>query len=172
MPGCRIYLEEQVDEIPPTKSDNGITATEFQRYGRQTYVDLLPLIYCALRNRSGFYGVAVSKVNSVCHIALGRALEQLETAMKQEGVWPKKMPSEQDLKNAMESSVPFAVGCLAFESWLAFIFIPKMRILLTQEKPLPTMQIAPAAEIYLSSAHQRTLSQLQIIDNITNEDIG
>lgn len=114
----------------------------------------------------------MSKVSSTCHIALGRALEQLETVMEQEDVWPKKMPAEQDLKNAMESAVPFAVDCLAFESWLAFIFIPKMRVLLTQEMPLPPMQIAPAAEIYLSSGHQRTLSQLQVIDNIANGDVG
>lgn len=114
----------------------------------------------------------MSKVSSTCHIALGRALEQLETVMEQEGVWPKKMPAEQDLKNAMESSVPFAVDCLAFESWLAFIFIPKMRILLKQEMPLPPMQITPAAQIYLSSVNQRTLSQLQRIDNIANGDIG
>tara|TARA_Y100001934_G_scaffold1118_1_gene1456 strand:- start:214 stop:558 length:345 start_codon:yes stop_codon:yes gene_type:complete len=114
----------------------------------------------------------VSKVSSTCHIALGRALEQLETVMEQEGVWPKKMPAEQDLNNAMESAVPFAVDFLAFESWLAFIFIPKMRILSKQETPLPPMQITPAAEIYLSSAHQRTLSQLQVIDNIANGDIG
>ena len=113
----------------------------------------------------------MSKVSSTCHIALGRALEQLETVMEQEGVWPKKMPAEQDLNNAMESAVPFAVDFLAFESWLAFIFIPKMRVLLTQEMPLPPMQIAPAAEIYLSSGHQRTLSQLQVIDNIANGDI-
>ena len=111
-------------------------------------------------------------MSSTCHIALGRALEQLETVMEQEGVWPKKMPAEQDLKNAMESAVPFAVDFLAFESWLAFIFIPKMRILSKQETPLPPMQITPAAEIYLSSAHQRTLSQLQVIDNIANGDIG
>ena len=114
----------------------------------------------------------MSKVSSTCHIALGRALEQLETVMEQEGVWPKKMPAEQDLNNAMESAVPFAVDFLAFESWLAFIFIPKMRVLLTQEQPLPPMQITPAAQIYLSSANQRTLSQLQVIDNIANGDIG
>ncbi len=114
----------------------------------------------------------MSKVSSACHNALGRALEQLETDMYQDGIWPNEEPAEQDLKNATESSVPFAVDCLAFESWLAFIFIPKMRILLKQEMPLPPMQITPAAEIYLSSAHQRTLSQLQVIDNIANEDIG
>ena len=114
----------------------------------------------------------MSKVSSTCHIALGRALEQLETVMEQEGVWPKKMPAEQDLNNAMESAVPFAVDFLAFESWLAFIFIPKMRVLLKQEMPLPPMQITPAAQIYLSSVNQRTLSQLQRIDNIANGDIG
>ena len=114
----------------------------------------------------------MSKVSSTCHIALGRALEQLETVMEQEGVWPKKMPAEQDLNNAMESAVPFAVDCLAFENWLAFIFIPKMRILSKRETPLPPMQITPAAQIYLSSVNQRTLSQLQRIDNIANGDIG
>ncbi|WP_334019322.1 YqcC family protein [Alteromonas sp. S015] len=114
----------------------------------------------------------MSKESRACHIALVRALEQLETVMEKDGVWPKKMPAEQDLKTAMESAVPFAVDCLAFESWLAFIFIPKLRILLSQEKPLPPMQIAPAAQIYLSSANQRTLSQLQKIDNIANGYIG
>lgn len=110
--------------------------------------------------------------NSACHIALSKALLQLEIDMQQDGIWPGAKPSEQDLKNAMESAVPFAVDCLAFESWLAFIFIPKMRVLLTQEKPLPPMQITPAAQIYLSSANHRTLSQLQRIDNIANGDIG
>ena len=73
------------------------------------------------------------KTNSTHHIALSKALIQLETDMYQDDIWPNEEPAEQDLKNAMESSVPFAVDCLAFESWLAFIFIPKMRILLKQE---------------------------------------
>lgn len=114
----------------------------------------------------------VIKTNSTHHIALSKALLQLETDMYQDGIWPNEEPAEHDLKNAMESAVPFAVDCLAFESWLAFIFIPKMRVLLTQEQPLPPMQITPAAEIYLSSANQRTLSQLQRIDNIASGNIG
>ncbi|MFZ8198879.1 YqcC family protein [Alteromonas portus] len=114
----------------------------------------------------------VIKTNSTHHIALSKALIQLETDMYQDGIWPDEEPAEHDLKNAMESAVPFAVDCLAFESWLAFIFIPKMRVLLTHEQPLPPMQITPAAEIYLSSANQRTLSQLQRIDNIANGNIG
>ena len=65
----------------------------------------------------------MSKVSSACHNALGRALEQLETVMEQEGVWPKKMPAEQELKNATESAVPFAVDCLALRvGWLLFLF--------------------------------------------------
>ena len=62
------------------------------------------------------------KTNSTHHIALSKALIQLETDMYQDGIWPNEEPSEQDLNNAMESAVPFAVDCLAFESWLAFIF--------------------------------------------------
>jgi len=55
---------------------------------------------------------------------------------------------------------------------MVFIFIPKLRVLLSLESPLPPMQIAPAAEVYLSSAKQRTLYQLQKIDDIANGDIG
>ena len=95
------------------------------------------------------------KTNSTHHIALSKALIQLETDMYQDGIWPNEEPAEQDLNNAMESAVPFAVDCLAFESWLAFIFIPKMRILLKQEMPLPPMQIACSRNISVigASAH-------------------
>lgn len=119
-----------------------------------------------------FCGDIVNQSKGMRYIAFKHALEQLETTMKEEGVWPSKTPSEQDLNRAMESTVPFSVDCLTFESWLAFIFIPKLRVLLSLESPLPPMQITPAAEVYLSSAKQRTLNQLQKIDNIANGDIG
>ena len=57
------------------------------------------------------------KTNSTHHIALSKALIQLEADMYQDGIWPNEEPAEQDLNNAMESAVPFAVDCLAFESW-------------------------------------------------------
>jgi len=114
----------------------------------------------------------VNKSNSTRHMMLSEALAQLETIMKQDGAWPKDTPSDSELKAAMESSVPFAVDSIAFESWLAFIFIPKIRTLLALKQPIPAMQITPAAQIYLSTAQHRTINQLQTVDNIANGDIG
>ncbi|WP_232368966.1 YqcC family protein [Alteromonas sp. BL110] len=114
----------------------------------------------------------MNKANSGRHLVFIKALEQLESVMQQDGVWPDEVPNEQALKNAMGSEVPFAADCCSFEAWLAFIFIPKMRILLTQSHPIPAMQILPAAEVYLSPANQGTLSALQHIDNIASGDIG
>ena len=38
------------------------------------------------------------KTNSTHHIALSKALIQLETDMYQDGIWPNGEPAEQDLK--------------------------------------------------------------------------
>lgn len=114
----------------------------------------------------------MSQANSSRHLAFINALEQLEAGMQQDGVWPDEVSDDQALKNAIESEVPFAADCFAFEAWLAFIFIPKMRILLTQSHSIPAMQITPAAEVYLSPANQSTLSALKYIDDIASGDIG
>ncbi|WP_394221866.1 YqcC family protein [Alteromonas gracilis] len=114
----------------------------------------------------------MNKPNHARQAALCEALMQLETVMQQDGIWPKEQISEQERNSAMESAVPFAVDCLAFESWLAFIFIPKMRVLLKLEQHIPLMQITPAAQIYLPKTQQRTISQCQKIDDISNGDIG
>lgn len=114
----------------------------------------------------------MNHANSSRHFAFIKALEKLEAVMQQDGVWPNDVPNEQALRNAMGSEVPFAADCFSFEAWLAFIFIPKMRILLAQSHPIPAMQITPAAEVYLSPPNQRTLSALQYIDDIASGDIG
>ena len=113
----------------------------------------------------------MNRANSSHHLAFIKALEQLETVMQQDGVWPDEVPNDQALKNAMESEVPFAADCFSFEAWLAFIFIPKMRILLTHSHPIPAMQITPAAEVYLSPVNQGILSALQNIDDIASGGI-
>ncbi len=114
----------------------------------------------------------MNQTKSRRYIAFKHALEQLEIVMQKDGIWPSEEPSNEDLNRALESTVPFAADCLVFESWLAYIFIPKMRVLLSLEANLPPMQITPAAEVYLSATKQRTLSQLQKIDNIANGGIG
>ena len=159
--------------MPSAKLINGITAEEFQRYDTLTYVVFKPLIYCTLQIEAySGSGEVVNQAKSSRHLAFIKALEQLEAVMQQDGVWPDDVPNEQALRNAMGSEVPFAADCFSFEAWLAFIFIPKMRILLAQSHPIPAMQISPAAEVYLSPANQRTLSALQYIDDIASGDIG
>ncbi|MDY6974952.1 MAG: YqcC family protein [Pseudomonadota bacterium] len=159
--------------MPSAKLINGITAEEFQRYDTLTYVVFKPLIYCALKIEAySGSGEVVNQANSSRHLAFIKALEKLEAVMQQDGVWPNDVPNDQALKNAIGSEVPFAADCFSFEAWLAFIFIPKMRILLSQSHPIPAMQITPAAEVYLSPANQRTLSALQYIDDIASGDIG
>lgn len=71
----------------------------------------------------------------------------LVQAMKSAEMWPSTPPSQQ----AMQSTTPFAVDSMPFESWLAFIFIPKMQWLLDSGNKVPEMQIYPAAELYLDS---------------------
>ncbi len=71
----------------------------------------------------------------------------LVQAMKSAELWPSTPPSQQ----AMQSTAPFAVDSMPFESWLAFIFIPKMQWLLDSDSEVPEMQMYSAAELYLDS---------------------
>ena len=51
---------------------------------------------------------------------------------------------------------------------LAFIFIPKMRDLIALKETVPPMQVAPAAEVYLTSAWE-IVKKLRIIDGIASQ---
>ncbi len=65
--------------------------------------------------------------------------------MKRHGLWAEEPPSPSHL----DSQAPFAVDTLTFCQWLQFILLPKLSAMLHQQRPLPAMAIAPAAEVYL-----------------------
>ncbi len=96
--------------------------------------------------------------------AIKKALNTLEEAMRHFSLWPASRPSS----SAMQSTVPFAVDTMSFECWLAYIFIPKMRAVINAGQPIPNMQIAPAAEVYLTVSSREVISLLRDIDNIVN----
>lgn len=96
--------------------------------------------------------------------ALKKALNTLEEAMHHLSLWPASKPSS----SAMQSSVPFAVDAMSFECWLAYIFIPKMRAMISARQPIPNMQITPAAEVYLSVPSNEIMLLLRDIDDIVN----
>ena len=73
-------------------------------------------------------------------------LNQLEVVLKREALWSERKPSA----TAMASQVPFSADVMAFEQWLQFIYLPRLREMLRVQSALPfTMEVAPAAEVYL-----------------------
>ena len=90
-------------------------------------------------------------------------LSKLINALEQEELWPDLLPNEE----AFASVQPFAIDTMAFNQWLAFVFIPKCRQLLAEHKIPPPMAIAPAAEMYLTYCPSSVLSHLRILDTLT-----
>lgn len=82
-------------------------------------------------------------------------LQQLEAQLRQCGLWQATAPNAQ----ALASTEPFCVDTLAFEQWLQFVLIPKLRLMIAEHAPLPTnVSMAPMAEY--AFAQQPQLSPL------------
>ena len=96
---------------------------------------------------------------------MASAIETLVLLMDNEGLWPSTQPTEA----ALSSQVPFAVDFMPFESWLAYVFIPKMRHILRAQMPIPEMSITPAAEQYFTLATPAILDELKTIDGLSSK---
>ena len=71
------------------------------------------------------------------------------------------LSTEQPSKEAMNSQAPFACDTMSFEAWLQFIFLPRMRVMVSQNSPLPSnIAIAPMAE----QVYQSRTDLLNVID--------
>lgn len=57
----------------------------------------------------------------------------IERELQVQGWWSEEAPSAE----ALASVVPFAVDAMAFEQWLQWIFLPRMKIIIEQGHPLP-----------------------------------
>ncbi|MBV4473631.1 MULTISPECIES: YqcC family protein [Pseudomonas] len=57
----------------------------------------------------------------------------IEAELRAQGWWDEVEPSAE----ALSSVEPFSVDTLEFEQWLQWIFLPKMKIILEQNMPLP-----------------------------------
>lgn len=57
----------------------------------------------------------------------------IERELQVQGWWSDASPSKQ----ALASTVPFAVDTLSFEQWLQWIFLPRMRLIIERGQPLP-----------------------------------
>ena len=57
----------------------------------------------------------------------------IERELRVQGWWETESPGEQ----ALSSQQPFCIDTLAFEQWLQWIFLPRMKQLLESGAPLP-----------------------------------
>ena len=60
-------------------------------------------------------------------------LLEVEASLRGSGKWEQIRPS----RHALSSSQPFSIDTLRFEQWLQWIFLPRMKDILEQQKPLP-----------------------------------
>ena len=61
-------------------------------------------------------------------------LLELEAEMRALGWWEEEKPPAE----ALTSQQPFCVDQLAFEQWLQWIFLPRMKAIIEASQPLPT----------------------------------
>jgi uncharacterized protein YqcC (DUF446 family) len=76
--------------------------------------------------------------------ALADHLLLIERELREQGWWADTPPSAE----ALTSVEPFCVDSLAFEEWLQWIFLPRMKLIIESDQPLPSVSgIRPMAEM-------------------------
>ncbi|MFK3794265.1 YqcC family protein [Pseudomonas piscis] len=85
----------------------------------------------------------------------------IERELRLQGLWADESPSAE----ALASTQPFAVDTLEFEQWLQWIFLPRMKMILEQDLPLPNASgIQEMAEMVFSSRSMQGRDlQLQVL---------
>ncbi|MCP9339693.1 YqcC family protein [Stutzerimonas xanthomarina] len=78
--------------------------------------------------------------------ALADQLLLIERELRALGVWTSSPPAPESLA----SQEPFCVDTLAFDQWLQWIFLPRMKHILEHDQPLPTVSgiLAMAHMVY------------------------
>ncbi len=72
----------------------------------------------------------------------------IERELRAQGWWATSPPSAE----ALASVEPFCVDSLAFEEWLQWIFLPRMKVIIESSQPLPSVSgIRPMAEMVYSA---------------------
>jgi uncharacterized protein YqcC (DUF446 family) len=93
-------------------------------------------------------------------------LLQVEAALRTGGKWEAHQPPEA----ALGSPVPFCMDTLSFEQWLHWVFLPRMKRILEQRRPLPRKSgILPYAHEYLDKNDPATdalLRQIRRFDEL------
>ncbi|MCY1424733.1 hypothetical protein D3C76_604230 [compost metagenome] len=84
--------------------------------------------------------------------ALAEHLLLIERELRVQGWWREDAPSD----DALASIEPFCVDTLDFDQWLQWIFLPRMKLILEQNQPLPNASgiLAMAEMVYADRPEQ------------------
>ena len=79
--------------------------------------------------------------------AVADQLLLIEAALRQAGLWSGTAPDPE----ALQSTQPFCVDTLRFEQWLQWVLLPRMKVLLEGDLPLPAASgiQAMAEQVYV-----------------------
>lgn len=84
----------------------------------------------------------------------------IERELRQLGWWQNEAPSAE----ALASQAPFCIDTLAFEQWLQWVFLPRMKVLLEDARPLPTVSgIREMAEMAYREQPQKVRALLGLL---------
>ena len=87
-------------------------------------------------------------------------LLEVEASLRRSGRWECARPPE----SALGSEQPFCLDTLRFEQWLQWIFLPRMKQILEQRRPLPARSgIFAYAEESLSRSDPMSNNLLNLI---------
>lgn len=104
------------------------------------------------------------------HHLTASLLDEIEAELKFCGLW-QTTPMSSD---ALASTTPFCIDTMSFPQWLQFVFVVKMRMLVTMNAPLPSnMAITPMAEesfAPLTVDTKTLLNLLQSCDDLLGEN--
>ncbi len=71
------------------------------------------------------------------------SLLQIEVELRRLGAWEAEPPP----REAFQSDKPFCLDTMEFTQWLQFVFVERMKVLIENGHPLPSVSgIAPMAE--------------------------
>jgi uncharacterized protein YqcC (DUF446 family) len=84
----------------------------------------------------------------------------IERELRVLGWWSELPPSDQ----ALASGEPFCVDTLEFEQWLQWIFLPRMKLILENDLPLPNASgILEMAEMVYATRQRETQPLQQLL---------
>ncbi len=91
---------------------------------------------------------------------LAEQLLLIERELRLQDWWTATPPSAE----ALASQQPFCVDSLAFEEWLQWVFLPRMKLIVETGKPLPSASgIRPMAEVVYSERSSQAKALLELL---------